>query len=150
MSADGPTGLIPAILAGLTLRGTGLLNGRPPRRPNTATWCPVSSTARSRSSPFEIASAGPPVWCVAMSCGAGRGLKPKAPGVSFAETSCTTCNPLTPSAMYANTLALVIATFTSRESLIAPPAVNVWSTRGRSGRSTSTITSPSEPAATYA
>lgn len=31
MSADGPTGLIPAILAGLTLRGTGFLNGRPPR-----------------------------------------------------------------------------------------------------------------------
>ena len=33
-------------------------NGRPPRRPNTATWLPLSSTARSRSSPFEIASAG--------------------------------------------------------------------------------------------
>ncbi|XYD08674.1 hypothetical protein R1A27_27595 [Methylobacterium sp. NMS12] len=31
MSADGPTGLIPAILAGLTLRGSSLLNGRPPR-----------------------------------------------------------------------------------------------------------------------
>ncbi|MGT2487899.1 hypothetical protein ACU4GA_22280 [Methylobacterium oryzae CBMB20] len=31
MSASGPSGLIPAILAGLTLRGSGLLNGRPPR-----------------------------------------------------------------------------------------------------------------------
>jgi hypothetical protein len=31
MSAGGPTGLIPAILAGLTLRGSALLNGRPSR-----------------------------------------------------------------------------------------------------------------------
>ena len=33
MSAGGPSGLIPAILAGLTLRGSGVLNGRPPRPP---------------------------------------------------------------------------------------------------------------------
>ena len=31
MSRGGPSGLIPAILAGLTLRGSGLLNGRPQR-----------------------------------------------------------------------------------------------------------------------
>jgi len=33
MSGNGPSGLIPAILAGLTLRGSGILNGRPPRPP---------------------------------------------------------------------------------------------------------------------
>ena len=33
---------------------------------HSATWWPVSSTARSRSSPFEMASAGPPVWYVAI------------------------------------------------------------------------------------
>ncbi|MCJ2068714.1 hypothetical protein MKK75_07845 [Methylobacterium sp. J-030] len=33
MSRGGPSGLIPAILAGLTLRGSGILNGRPPRPP---------------------------------------------------------------------------------------------------------------------
>ncbi|SDN48401.1 hypothetical protein SAMN05216360_108275 [Methylobacterium phyllostachyos] len=33
MSGNGPSGLIPAILAGLTLRGSGFLNGRPPRPP---------------------------------------------------------------------------------------------------------------------
>jgi len=31
--SGGPSGLIPAILAGLTLRGSGVLNGRPPRPP---------------------------------------------------------------------------------------------------------------------
>lgn len=43
MSADGPTGLIPAILAGLTLRGSGLLNGRPPR--------PAANTQRHPDDP---------------------------------------------------------------------------------------------------
>ena len=43
MSADGPTGLIPAILAGLTLRGSGLLNGRPPR--------PAANTQRDPDDP---------------------------------------------------------------------------------------------------
>jgi hypothetical protein len=33
MSGNGPSGLIPAILAGLTLRGSGILNGRPSRPP---------------------------------------------------------------------------------------------------------------------
>lgn len=33
MSGGGPSGLIPAILAGLTLRGSGVLNGRPKRAP---------------------------------------------------------------------------------------------------------------------
>jgi len=46
-----------------------------------------------------MASAGPAVRRVAINRGAGRGLKPNAPGVSFAETSYTTCSPLTPSAM---------------------------------------------------
>jgi type IV secretory pathway VirB10-like protein len=43
MSADGPSGLIPAILAGLTLRGSGLLNGRPPR--------PAANTQRDPNEP---------------------------------------------------------------------------------------------------
>ena len=34
------------------------VNGREPRRPNTAIWPPVSSTARSRSRPLDSASAG--------------------------------------------------------------------------------------------
>lgn len=43
MSADGPSGLIPAILAGLTLRGSGLLNARPPR--------PAANTQRDPNEP---------------------------------------------------------------------------------------------------
>ncbi|MEE7503657.1 hypothetical protein [Methylobacterium mesophilicum] len=43
MSANGPSGLIPAILAGLTLRGTGLLNGRPSR--------PAANTQRDPNDP---------------------------------------------------------------------------------------------------
>jgi hypothetical protein len=43
MSEGGPTGLIPAILAGLTLRGSGLLNGRPPR--------PAANTQRDPHDP---------------------------------------------------------------------------------------------------
>ncbi|GJE50905.1 hypothetical protein GOFOIKOB_3959 [Methylobacterium tardum] len=43
MSADGPIGLIPAILAGLTLRGSSLLNGRPPR--------PAANTQRDPNDP---------------------------------------------------------------------------------------------------
>ena len=35
-------------------------NGRAPTRPNTAIWLPLSSTARSRSRPFETARAWPP------------------------------------------------------------------------------------------
>lgn len=43
MSEDGPSGLIPAILAGLALRGTGFLNGRPPR--------PAANTQRDPDDP---------------------------------------------------------------------------------------------------
>lgn len=43
MSGGGPSGLIPAILAGLTLRGSGLLNGRPPR--------PAANTQRDPNDP---------------------------------------------------------------------------------------------------
>ncbi|SDA25506.1 hypothetical protein SAMN02799622_03656 [Methylobacterium sp. UNC378MF] len=43
MSADGPSGLIPAILAGLTLRSSGLLSGRPPR--------PAANTERDPDDP---------------------------------------------------------------------------------------------------
>ena len=35
------------------------LNGRAPRRPNTASWLPLSSTARSRSIPSDTISAPP-------------------------------------------------------------------------------------------
>src|SRR6476661_4158957 len=52
------------------------LNGRAPRRPNTETWFPLSSTARSRSSGLEIASASPLVLNVAINTGFGRGLNP--------------------------------------------------------------------------
>ena len=37
------------------------VNGREPRRPKTAIWLPVSSTARSRSSPFDNDNATPDV-----------------------------------------------------------------------------------------
>lgn len=40
---EGPAGLIPAILAGLTLRGSGVLNGRPPR--------PAANTQRDPNDP---------------------------------------------------------------------------------------------------
>ncbi|MGH1590755.1 hypothetical protein ACRBEV_23375 [Methylobacterium phyllosphaerae] len=43
MSAGGPSGLIPAILAGLTLRGSGFLSGRPPR--------PAANTPRDPDDP---------------------------------------------------------------------------------------------------
>src|SRR5712692_1299877 len=52
------------------------LNGREPLRPNTASWLPLSSTARSRSRPFESAMAGPLVLYVAISSGCGSGLNP--------------------------------------------------------------------------
>jgi hypothetical protein len=43
MRPGGPSGLIPAILAGLTLRGSGLLNGRPQR--------PAANTQRDPDDP---------------------------------------------------------------------------------------------------
>ena len=43
MSGNGPSGLIPAILAGLTLRGSGLLTGRPLR--------PAANTQRDPNDP---------------------------------------------------------------------------------------------------
>ena len=61
--------------AGTTGASPRALNGREPRRPNTAIWPPVSSTARSRSSPLDSASAGERVSRQAISCGFGSGLK---------------------------------------------------------------------------
>ena len=52
------------------------VKGREPSRPNTAIWPPVSSTARSRSSPLESASAGEGVLAQAISSGFGAGEKP--------------------------------------------------------------------------
>src|SRR6185295_4291437 len=52
------------------------LNGRAPTRPKTASWLPLSSTARSRSSGLLIVSAWPAVGYVAISSGLTRGLKP--------------------------------------------------------------------------
>ena len=49
----------------------GAVNGREPRRPNTAIWSPVSSTARSRSRPLDRASAGVGVCAQAISSGLG-------------------------------------------------------------------------------
>ena len=72
--------------------------GRAPRRPKTANWSPLSSTARSRSMPRETASASPRVCRVAMSCGTGRGLKPRKAGWLSGEKSCTIRKPLRPSA----------------------------------------------------
>lgn len=43
MSAGGPSGLIPAILAGLTLRGSAFLTGRPPK--------PAANTPREPDGP---------------------------------------------------------------------------------------------------
>src|SRR5580658_1022119 len=54
-----------------------LLNGRDPRRLNTVTWLPLSSTARSRSRPLEMARAGPFVLNVAINFGVSLGLKPR-------------------------------------------------------------------------
>ena len=73
--------------ASLTLYGTprlvrnsrsisGRVKGREPRRPNTAIWPPVSSTARSRSRPLDSASAGEGVRAQAISSGIGAGEKP--------------------------------------------------------------------------
>jgi hypothetical protein len=49
------------------------LNGREPMRPKMAIWPPVSSTARSRSRPFDRASAGDGVFAHAISSGLGAG-----------------------------------------------------------------------------
>ena len=43
MSEGGPSGRLPALLAGLALRGTGVLNGRPPR--------PAANTQRDPDDP---------------------------------------------------------------------------------------------------
>src|SRR5215831_324467 len=69
------------------------LNGRAPRRPKTASWLPLSSTARSRSSPFESAIASPLVLNVAISSGAGFGLKPQRSLLRSGEISCSTRSP---------------------------------------------------------
>jgi transcriptional regulator with XRE-family HTH domain len=58
------------------LRCSSPLRGRAPLRPKTPIWLPVSSTARSRSTPRESATAGPCVWYVATSFGVGRGENP--------------------------------------------------------------------------
>src|SRR5687768_11444927 len=66
------------------------LNGREPSRLKTASWLPFSSTARSRSRPFEMASAGPFVFEVAISFGCSWGAKPRYVGVPSGDVSCTT------------------------------------------------------------
>ncbi len=122
--------------------------GRAPRRPKTTVCPPVSSTTRSRSSPRETAIASPCVGKVAINLGFGRGLKPCAPGTVSGEINCTTRRPFFPSATSANIDALTAPTCTARVSLSAPPALNICSSRGCSGFSTSTIARPSAPLAT--
>ena len=74
------------------------VNGRAPRRPNTEIWFPLSSTARSRSSGLEIASASPFVLNIAINCGNGRGLKPAYSGIVSGDVSCSMRKPFFPSA----------------------------------------------------
>src|SRR5579872_1446249 len=59
------------------------LKGRAPRRPSTVIWLPLSSTPRSRSMPFEMASADPRVRRLAINLGVGRGLNPEKLGLSL-------------------------------------------------------------------
>ena len=76
------------------LRCSSAFKGRAPTRPNTPIWLPDSSTARSRSTPLEMALALAPKGSLklAISRGVGRGLKPAFPGVS-GDVSCTTRRP---------------------------------------------------------
>src|ERR1700752_2692904 len=74
------------------------VNGRAPRRPNTETLFPLSSTARSRSRGFEIARASPFVLNVAISTGLGLGLNPAYSGIVSGEVSCKIRIPFFPSA----------------------------------------------------
>src|SRR5262245_7362424 len=69
------------------------VNGREPSRPNTLTWLPLSSTALSRSIPFDRAIAGPWVCRVAIRRGCGRGLNPRASGPASGEVSWITLRP---------------------------------------------------------
>src|ERR1043165_3628058 len=59
-----------------------------------------------------------------------------------------TRRPFLPSATYAKMLPLVAPSLTSWASLMAPPALKVWSRRGFSGDLMSTMARPSAPAAT--
>ena len=63
------------------LRCSVAFSGRAPTRPNTPSWLPDSSTARSRSTPFEIVRALAPSGSLklAISRGVGRGLNPCVP-----------------------------------------------------------------------
>jgi hypothetical protein len=73
------------------------VKGRDPTRPKIAICPPVSSTARSRSSPLDSASAGEGVFAHAINSGVGFGEKPYRPGLS-GLVSCSTLMPFRPSA----------------------------------------------------
>ena len=99
-------------------------NGRPPRRPNTATWLPLSSTARSRSSPFEIARAGSWVWIRRdQTRRRPRAEAERARRVGWPRPSAARAARSCRRRRSANTLALVIAIFTS--SSVVQRAVGV-------------------------